>query len=528
MRIISTIKDLTKELLDSNKILVTVEEVKKKGYISDDIYKNITSNLDKWTLESKYIISNLAVHIGILVFRYTFFQIPIPFVAPAMRSAWTLGNRVYYQIKGDKEKAKIHSWKVFLATNIPYIGALAYILPLKEKNEYLPYIYAQHICFMKKGKSLEEVLENSSGFRKRRLKMLIPEIIRKSKHISIITVNAPHSSDGDLTKRVEEALNSYLYVPLVWDKSYRVDKSQVERISNDVLDVMLQDRFIKRPKPNDEVRAIALKKISSFVKKSKPIGLSVGFNGVKNLNAVDYNKADLAELFSFYQLVNLNNAIQEVYEPGTDIRIAADDFIQMKVNNVKKTVTEEYIKSLEHLINSLGIDSVITGVKKVSTYKALILPHYFRARKAVAKFEANPENVEMIEMTRVHARRNLYFESGESEQEKEAIIRRAAHEYLVFWSALQLSKIAKLQPRLLLMYNKREGFIQINTVYKGNITQPWQGEGCLEDIKGKLIPQVLTQLRRDIYNIKHVYGISIKGLEHIKEIKVVKNTEYGI
>ena len=35
MRIISTIKDLTKELLDSNKILVTVEEVKKKLPFSD-------------------------------------------------------------------------------------------------------------------------------------------------------------------------------------------------------------------------------------------------------------------------------------------------------------------------------------------------------------------------------------------------------------------------------------------------------------------------------------------------------------
>ena len=62
--------------------------------------------------------------------------------------------------------------------------------------------------------------------------------------------------------------------------------------------------------------------------------------------------------------------------------------------------------------------------------------------------------------------------------------------------------------------------MQINTLYKGNITQPWQGEGCLQDINGRLVPFVLTQSRRDKYGIEQVYGISIKGLEHLKGMKV--------
>lgn len=328
-------------------------------------------------------------------------------------------------------------------------------------------------------------------------------------------------SGESLEQKVNEVLTTFFPDIKIPDPKFRVDKPEIYEISHEILNVIVHREFRSGPKPFRDLEKQLVKKLSCYVKKSKPIGLSVGFGPTKNQNAINYNHVDWAEFFSFGQLTKLNNKIHEVYEPGTNIKIVADDSLVMRANNVDKSLTQEYLQSLRELIKSLKIEPVITKVTPLSRYNLFIVPYLPIARKIVKKFEDNPANTEKIEEMFIHAKRNLYFKDRVREQEKEEMIKKAAHEYKVFWTAMNLSKIAKLQRRIQLFYDQKEGFVTIYTLHKGNKTQPWQGEGCLEYISGKLIPFVLTQSRIDNYETETVNNrlFDIKGFDKIKVVR---------
>lgn len=176
------ISEVVRELKDTDRLLKTVERLQEEGYISEDTADNISSNISRWVFESKYTLFNFAAH---LVLGSV--PVPIPGLGILLRDLWTLTNKCYYKIKGNKEKEKIHSWKVLGFATIPYLGFLAYTIPLKEKSEYLGYVYAEHICFMKKNKSLEEVLEGLPRIIKKvSSKLLIPSDITNYSNKKVI------------------------------------------------------------------------------------------------------------------------------------------------------------------------------------------------------------------------------------------------------------------------------------------------------------------------------------------------------
>ena len=131
---------------------------------------------------TKYILANLGVHIALgCAFGLTTGPIPFGFIP---RGAWTISNRVYHEIKGNKEKAKVHSLGVWLWSGtplpLPVFNYFGYIIPLKKTNETCALVYGEHITRVMKGEPLGKYL-NSKGKITRGLvkKVIIPRSKRE-------------------------------------------------------------------------------------------------------------------------------------------------------------------------------------------------------------------------------------------------------------------------------------------------------------------------------------------------------------
>jgi len=148
----------------------TIQRIKSKKElkktINDLINNQILSEQEAKDLDSNgmtnYIVSNLGVHLAIGC-TAGLFTGPIP-VGLFPRGAWTIGNRIYHEIKRNKEKAKIHSLGVlgWSSIPIPVVNYFGYLLPLKKINETSALVYGEHITRVMKDKSLKKYLNGKS------------------------------------------------------------------------------------------------------------------------------------------------------------------------------------------------------------------------------------------------------------------------------------------------------------------------------------------------------------------------------
>ena len=124
------------------------------------------------------------------------------------------------------------------------------------------------------------------------------------------------------------------------------------------------------------------------------------------------------------------------------------------------------------------------------------------------------------------ARRNLQVPAGLNPEDQERFIQDASHRYRVYWEALQLSGLTKSKGRIVAMYLdgtqhhiRQSAALHLTTVDKGQVTQPWQGEGMLLDNgHGKLEPFVMTAGRRPRHQTQTLEGIDVvpmPGFEHL-------------
>jgi hypothetical protein len=180
MKIIRKFKE---NLTNVEEIEKTIDRLIVEEYLPEQRAISLKNNLSEKIKKSEYVLFNLAVQVGIqAVLAYEYIN-PLP-IATMARTSWALGNRIYYQIRRNKEKIKVHSGKVILFSCLPYIGFLSYLIPLKEVSEDLPYVYANHLTYNKKGKSLEKYLEKKPKMIRNPLRrFLIPKDLREKKKI---------------------------------------------------------------------------------------------------------------------------------------------------------------------------------------------------------------------------------------------------------------------------------------------------------------------------------------------------------
>ena len=117
---------------------------------------------------------------------------------------------------------------------------------------------------------------------------------------------------------------------------------------------------------------------------------------------------------------------------------------------------------------------------------------------------------------------------GLDPQQQERLVAQAAHRYRIYWEALQLSHLTRGRRRLIAMYLdgsqhhiRQPVALHLTTLDKGQVTQPWQGEGALRDNgHGRLEPYVLTTGRRERSVVRTVAGLDLVPLPGFERIAV--------
>lgn len=310
-----------------------------------------------------------------------------------------------------------------------------------------------------------------------------------------------------------------------------VPAAEVDALAKATLDAMLTRQFRISKLPAEEEYNQLLAKVRYFVAKGKPVQITLGYAPMKNLNTVRISRADWSEYFALTHLCTWHNKVCSVYPPGLRIKIIFDDSTVSMANRPDRRHMDGYINSIGRLIKALRYQSFIVGTMRQSSFAWLFnFGLYQWAEWRVRKFERDPANGDAVEQMTTFARRNLYLPAELDEEAREKAFREASHRYRVYWEALQLSGFSKLGNSIIGMYLdgnqhhiRQEAALHLATLGREQVTQPWQGEGALQDNgKGKLVPFVLTAGRRARMTCQQVNDLDILPLEGFESIQVCR------
>lgn len=102
---------------------------------------------------SQYVLKNLGAHISIgVVFAFDVVPLPLGTIA---RVAWVAGAKVTELLRGNFERARVHSLGVFLIAAVPWFGYAAYLLPLRRDSRELAFLLANHTWLGRTGDTYE-------------------------------------------------------------------------------------------------------------------------------------------------------------------------------------------------------------------------------------------------------------------------------------------------------------------------------------------------------------------------------------
>jgi|GEM_PF-3603368 len=340
------------------------------------------------------------------------------------------------------------------------------------------------------------------------------------------------------TKKLEELKEKVLFTLEKFLRKFDFEEtilkeknSKIPKKTEEIFNKLTSWRFCKqRPIEQENFKAI----ISNSVKSGQPISLILGHGPSKNLNNCEFSEVDWSELFCLSQLAFLNQKIKEIYKPGLKIRFFLDDLRAESSNGLSIKHTLSYFKSFQELIKKLNLSNFVDEIVSIrDLYRDFNTEKFLpEAENLVKEWELNPENQEQIFTQRKNASRNIpNFEQLNHEQQKEQL-EIATHKYRVYHEAEWLSGIWSIKGSLYARFYKHPGVLQLFTIRKGSITQPWQGNGCLlVNQENKLEPFVLTKEKKS--RIEAVSEIRINprelgdyqdllNLEAFKKIKIIK------
>jgi hypothetical protein len=352
-----------------------------------------------------------------------------------------------------------------------------------------------------------------------------------------------------LHARVREVLRRHWVEPQPPEPLSPPPADKVEGLARASLDTLLTRQFRVGPLPPPDVYALFLERVRCFVRKGKPIRVRIGYGPLKNQNAVSYSRADWAEFFALCHLVAWHNKVRRIYDPGLQIQIIFDDNTILRANRADTGLMRSYMTSVTELTHALGFDAVFLPPLAQSRFAWLLhLGIYQRAAWRVHRWERDPANREQLERMEEFARRNLVLSAGLAPEEQQQRIREASHRYRVCWEAMDMLLVSgrgaplfrtclnaldflgltDTRGFLLALYldgsqhHHPETTLHLTSLDKGQITQPWQGEGVLLDNgRQKLEPFVLTAGRRQHHAGQTVEGIDLVPRPGFERITVV-------
>jgi hypothetical protein len=333
----------------------------------------------------------------------------------------------------------------------------------------------------------------------------------------------------DLRARVMETVYEHWEEPRAGENLGRVSGTEADRLARAALDAMLTRPFRVGVRPGPEIYDKLLRRVRRSVDRCRPIPITLGYGPMKNPNAVSDSRADWAEFFALNHLIKWHNKVQRVYPPGLAIRIVFDDSTLIMANRADPGQIASYIASIRALIGVLGGSRVLLPPMRQSSFAWLFhLGVYPLARWRVGQWERDPAHRDEMEQMAEAARRNVALPPGLDPRQQERFVAQAAHRYRIYWEALQLSHLTRGRRRLIAMYLdgsqhhiRQPVALHLTTVDKGQVTQPWQGEGALRDNgHGRLEPYVLTTGRRERSVVRTVAGLDLVPLPGFERIAV--------
>jgi pyoverdine/dityrosine biosynthesis protein len=292
---------------------------------------------------------------------------------------------------------------------------------------------------------------------------------------------------------------------------FDVPRDKLNALAKTTLDTMLVRAYRVTPLPPAEEYAELLARVRYWVQRGKPVHIMLGYAPMKNPKTAGHTHADWAEFFALAHLAQWHNKVCEVYPPGLRIKIIFDDSTIRMANRHKKAPMSDYMTSVAGLIRAMGYQSFLVGTMRQSSFAWLFhFGLYQWAEWRLRRWERDPANQEIVDQMFEFAQRNVETPPGLSEREREQYFRDAAHRYRVYWEALQLSRLSRLGHKIVAMYLdghqhhlRQRAALHLTSLGKGQVVQPWQGEGALQDNGcGQLIPTVLTEKRRGELEIR--------------------------
>jgi hypothetical protein len=340
----------------------------------------------------------------------------------------------------------------------------------------------------------------------------------------------PPECDGgaELRARVIESVRAHRYEPRPSAALPERARRHAVEVARTALDALLTRPFRVGPLPPREIYDQLLTRVLRKVRHGAPIRISMGFGAQKNPNGAAGSRADWAEFFALCHLIAWHNKVQAVYPPGLSIRIVMDDATLLWANHGDARLMDSYRSSLAALIRALNYDRVIQPPIRLLWLSWACGVWYPLSWWRVGRWERDPANRAQLERMDAAAHRNLVLPPGLDPVEQARAAERAAHRYRLYWEALRLSGLSRGRRRIIALYLdgsqhhvRQPVTLHVTTLDKGQVTQPWQGEGALRDNgHGRLEPYVLTAARRQLCSVRTVDGLDLLGLPGFDRISV--------
>jgi hypothetical protein len=351
----------------------------------------------------------------------------------------------------------------------------------------------------------------------------------------------PLSADlpGDVLRaRIAEVVRRHWVPPHPAEPLAPPPGGRAEELARSTLDTMLTRQFRVGPLPPPEVYEQFLASVRRFMAKGKPVRVTVGYGPLKNASAVAHPGADWAEFFALCHLVAWHNKVRRVYPPGLQFQIVFDDETLLLANYADRTQMDAYTSSVGGLIRALGFEAVfrpplrftqIAWFLRFGPYQLFRFCLQRIAEWRVRRWERDPAHREQLERMAEYARRNVTVPAGLSRPEQERYVRQASHRFRVCWDALNMGcQLFPSRERLLALYldgsqhHRPQVALHLTSVDKGQVTQPWQGEGVLLDNGHRqLEPFVLTAGRRPRYGARTIDGLDLVPAAGFDRLAVV-------
>lgn len=332
-----------------------------------------------------------------------------------------------------------------------------------------------------------------------------------------------------LRGRVIAAVQAHMPDVRLAGRSPRVPPARVDETARAALDAMLTRPFRVGTLPTAAVYDQLLSRVRRCVASGEPIRISMGYGAQKNPHATDGSRVDWGEFFALCHLISWHNKVQAIYAPGLRIRIVLDDATLLWANHGDARRMASYSTSLGALVRAMRFERVLLAPIRLSWFSWICRPFYPFARWRVQRWERDPANHDQLERMAGAARRNLDLPPGLAPDEEDRAVREAARRYRVFWEAMRLSHLSQGTRNIIAMYLdgsqhhiQQQVAMHLTTLDKGQVTQPWQGEGALRDNgHGRLEPYVLTAHRRQQAVIETVEDLDVVPVPGFDRIAVV-------